>query len=209
MVLTGILRLPYPFLPRHSTLVSALTIGTPSFFLALAPNLARARTGFVRRVLRFAVPAGLVNGAAAFVSYYLARLAPGATLPTEQTSAMITLFTVSLAVLLLVARPFVWWKAVLVATMAALFVLVSLIPAGRRFFQLQYGGWEQVLTSLAVAGCAAVVLEMLWRWARSHDDDLPPGAVGTASAQTSPDPVGTASAASAASSPDPADTRTG
>nr|WP_307846495.1 HAD-IC family P-type ATPase [Actinospica durhamensis] len=171
VVLTGILRLPYPFLPRHTTLVSTLTIGTPSFFLALAPNLARARPGFVRRVLRFAVPAGLVNGAAAFVSYYLSRLPPNATLPSEQTSAMITLFTASLCVLILVARPFAWWKAVLVGTMAALFVLVSLIPAGRRFFQLEYGGWQQVLTSLAVAGCAAVALAVLWHLARARDED--------------------------------------
>lgn len=169
VVLTGILRLSYPFLPRHSTLVSTLTIGTPSFFLALAPNLSRARPGFVRRVLRFAVPAGLITGAAAFVSYYLARLPDGAELATEQTSAMITLFAASLFVLILVARPFAWWKAVLVATMVALFVLVSLFPAGRRFFQLEYGGWQQVLTSLAVAACAAVALELLWRWTQARD----------------------------------------
>jgi cation-transporting ATPase E len=169
VVLTGICRLPFPFLPRHSTLVTTLTIGTPSFFLALAPNLARARPGFVPRVLRFAIPAGLVNGAAAFVSYYLARLAPGATLPTEQTSALITLFTASLAVLLMVARPFVWWKTVLVGAMAGLFVLVTLIPSGRRFFQLQFGAWPQTVVSLAVAAVAAGVLEGLWRWSRAKD----------------------------------------
>jgi cation-transporting ATPase E len=174
VVLTGIARLPYPFLPRHTTLVGALTIGTPSFFLALGPNPARARAGFVPRVLRFAVPAGLVTGAAAFVSYYLARLAPGASLPAEQTSAMITLFTASLAVLVLVALPFVWWKTLLVAAMAGLFVLVSAVPAGRRIFQLEYGGWEQIAMSLAVAGCAAVVLALLWRWARSRDERDPP-----------------------------------
>jgi cation-transporting P-type ATPase E len=169
VVLTGVCRLPFPFLPRHSTLVSALTIGTPSFFLALAPNPARARPGFVPRVLRFAVPAGLVNGAAAFVSYYLARLAPGATLLVEQTSAMITLFTASLAVLLLIARPFVWWKSVLVGAMAGLFALVTLLPAGRRFFQLQFGAWQQTVVSLAVAVVAAAVLEGLWRWSRATD----------------------------------------
>jgi cation-transporting ATPase E len=169
VVLTGIGRLPYPFLPRHTTLVGALTIGTPAFFLALAPNLSRARTGFVKRVLRFAIPAGLINGAASFVSYYLARLAPGATLPTEQTSAMITLFTASLAVLLLVARPFVWWKAVLVSTMAALFVLTTVLPVGRRIFQLQFGAWQQTVLSFAVAAVAAVVLEIVWRWARARD----------------------------------------
>jgi len=179
VVLTGIGRLPFPFLPRHSTLVSTLTIGTPAFFLALVPNLARARPGFVPRVLRFAVPAGLINGAAAFISYYLARLAPGATLSTEQTSAMITLFTASLAVLLLVARPLVWWKILLVGTMAGLFVLVSALPAGRKFFQLQYGAWQQTVLSFAVAAVAAVVLEILWRWARAKDaeagEDAEPG----------------------------------
>lgn len=172
VVLTGIGRLPFPFLPRHSTLVGTLTIGTPSFFLALAPNLARARTGFVPRALRFAVPAGLLNGAAAFVSYYLARLAPEATLPTEQTSAMITLFTASLAVLLLVARPLVWWKALLVGTMATLFVLVCVLPAGRKFFQLDFGSWQQTLVSFAVAVVAAIGLEGLWRWSRARDAEL-------------------------------------
>jgi cation-transporting P-type ATPase E len=169
VVLTGIGRLPYPFLPRHSTLIGTLTIGVPSFFLALAPNLARARTGFVRRVLRFAVPAGLINGAAAFVSYYLARLAPGATLPTEQTSAMITLFTASLAVLLLVARPLLWWKTLLVGTMAGLFVLATVLPVGRKFFQLQFGAWQQTVLSFGVAVVAGVILELLWRWSQAKE----------------------------------------
>lgn len=169
VVLTGIGRLEFPFLPRHSTLVTALTIGTPSFFLALAPNPSRARPGFVRRVLRFAIPAGFVNGAAAFVSYYLARLAPDRSLQTEQTSAVITLFAASLAVLVLVARPFTWWKSLLVGTMAGLFALVLLLPGGRRVFQLRFGAWPETVVSLAVAAVAAAMLEALWRWSRAKD----------------------------------------
>ena len=41
----------YPFLPRHLTLVGTFTIGVPAFFLALAPNPARVRPGFLGRVL--------------------------------------------------------------------------------------------------------------------------------------------------------------
>ena len=52
--------------------MSTLTIGVPAFFLALAPDTRRARTGLVRRVLRFAVPAGLVAAAATFTAYALA-----------------------------------------------------------------------------------------------------------------------------------------
>ncbi|HZP54116.1 HAD-IC family P-type ATPase [Actinocrinis sp.] len=163
VVLVGVARLPYPFLPRHTTLISTLTIGTPAFFLALAPNLSRARSGFVARVLRFAIPAGLIAGAASFISYYLARLEPGAQLAVEQTSAMVTLFAVGIWVLALVARPFAWWKAALIGAMAGGFVLVALLPAGRRVFDLHFGGWQQTLTALAVAGCAAVALEVVWR----------------------------------------------
>ncbi len=54
-VAVGLIGVPYPFLPRHLTLVGSLTIGIPAFFLALAPNTERARPGFVRRVLRLAV----------------------------------------------------------------------------------------------------------------------------------------------------------
>jgi hypothetical protein len=45
---------------------ATLVIGTPSFFLALAPNRRRYLPGFVGRVLRFAIPAGLIIAAATF-----------------------------------------------------------------------------------------------------------------------------------------------
>ena len=172
VMLVGVFRLPYPFLPRHTTLISTLTIGVPAFFLALAPNAARARTGFVGRVLRFAVPAGLIAGSASFISYYLARAEPGAQLKVEQTAAMVTLFTVGLWVLTLVARPSAWWKTALIAVMGGCFVLVALVPAGRRFFDLSFGAWQQTLTSLAVAGCAGVALEALWRFDRRREARL-------------------------------------
>lgn len=66
-------QLPYPFLPRHLTLLSSLTIGIPAFFLALAPNKERARPHFVRRVMRYAVPSGIIAGTATFGTYLLAR----------------------------------------------------------------------------------------------------------------------------------------
>ena len=77
---TGVGRFAFPFLPRHLSLVAALTIGIPSFFLALAPNTERFREGFVRRVLRFAVPAGALAGIATLLAYTLARREPDVTL---------------------------------------------------------------------------------------------------------------------------------
>src|SRR5205085_2501187 len=65
----GIARVPFPLLPRHLTLISAVSIGIPGFFLALAPNKRRYVPGFLPRVARFVVPAGVVSGAAVLAVY--------------------------------------------------------------------------------------------------------------------------------------------
>lgn len=64
---------PFPFLPRQLTLISALTIGIPAFFLALGPNKRRYIPGFLGRVLGFAVPAGVVAGSVSTLPYLWAR----------------------------------------------------------------------------------------------------------------------------------------
>ena len=98
--------MPFPFLPRHLTVVSGLTIGVPAFFLALGPNSQRWRPGFVNRVLRFALPAGLVAATATFVAYAVARDEPSLTLTEARTTATIVLFSVGLWVLVILIRPF-------------------------------------------------------------------------------------------------------
>ncbi len=52
---------PYPFAPINLSLISALTIGVPSFFLALEPNYERVQGRFIVSVLRQAFPGGLTN----------------------------------------------------------------------------------------------------------------------------------------------------
>ena len=100
----GITRWPYPFLPRHLTIVSSLTIGIPAFFLALAPNPRRYVPGFVRRVLFIAGPAGAVAARGR-----RSRRTPSARhyddLAVARTAATITLLVVGLWVLNLLARP--------------------------------------------------------------------------------------------------------
>ena len=70
----GIAQAPFPFLPRHLTLVSFVTIGMPGLFLSFARNTTVARPGFVFRVLRFAFPAGEIAAAATLLSYAATRV---------------------------------------------------------------------------------------------------------------------------------------
>ena len=51
----------YPLIPIHLTVVAALTVGVPSFFLALEPNYERVKGKFLPTVLRRAFPGGLSN----------------------------------------------------------------------------------------------------------------------------------------------------
>ncbi|MGP3972036.1 HAD-IC family P-type ATPase [Streptomyces sp. 6N223] len=167
---------PYPFLPRHMTLLSTLTIGTPAFFLALAPNRERARPHFVRRVLRLAVPFGLIAGAATFAVYVVARAhygGTGATREAETSAATLTLFLIALWVLVIVARPLTWWRVLLIATMAAGFVLAMTLPAAQEFFELHLRGRQMPLTALGVAAVACVLLEVAWRLMLRHVPDVP------------------------------------
>nr|WP_127895203.1 HAD-IC family P-type ATPase [Streptomyces sp. S10(2018)] len=156
----------YPFLPRHLTLLSTLTIGVPAFFLALAPNKERARPHFVRRVMRYAIPGGTVAGAATFVTYLVARqhyTGPNA-LDAETSAATLTLFLISMWVLAIIARPYTWWRVLLVAAMGLGFMIVLAVPWLQDFFALKLVGVTMPWTAVGIAVAAAAVLELLWRW---------------------------------------------
>ncbi|CQR63411.1 HAD-IC family P-type ATPase [Streptomyces leeuwenhoekii] len=156
----------YPFLPRHLTLLSTLTIGVPAFFLALAPNKERARPHFVRRVMRYAIPGGVLAAAATFGTYLVARHfydGPGA-LEAETSAATLTLFLISLWVLAIVARPYTWWRIGLVATMGGGFLVVLVVPWLQDFFALRLVGVTMPWVAVGIAAGAAAVLEVLWRW---------------------------------------------
>ncbi|MBY8846965.1 HAD-IC family P-type ATPase, partial [Streptomyces sp. SP2-10] len=156
----------YPFLPRHLTLLSTLTIGVPAFFLALAPNKERAKPHFVRRVMRYAIPGGVMAGVATFVTYLLARHHYSGTgaLDAETSAATLTLFLISMWVLVIIARPYTWWRVTLVAAMGVAFLLVLAVPALQDFFALKLVGMTMPWTAVGVAAVAAAALEYLWRW---------------------------------------------
>ncbi|WP_175408605.1 HAD-IC family P-type ATPase [Streptomyces sp. TRM64462] len=165
-VLVVAFQVEYPFLPRHLTLLSTLTIGVPAFFLALAPNKERAKPHFVRRVMRYAVPAGLIAATATFSTYLLAGghySGPGA-LAAETSAATLTLFLVSLWVLAIIARPYTWWRIGLVAAMAAGFLVVLVVPWLQDFFALKLVGTTLPWAAVGIAATAAVLLEFAWRW---------------------------------------------
>jgi cation-transporting ATPase E len=149
----------YPYLPRSFTLISWFTIGVPGFILSLAPNTQRYVPGFIRRVLRFAIPAGVISGSAAFIAYGIGR-SEGDALTQAQTMGLMVLLACALWVLGILARPYNWWRIVLVAVMAVCVVGVFAIPPLAELFLLDLpptSQWGEIAL-VALVACAAIEL---------------------------------------------------
>ena len=125
---------PYPMVPFHLSVISALTIGVPSFFLAMEPNYERVSGHFLRGVLRKAFPGGLTNifvvlGAQAFMAAFA--------LPQAQISTVCAaiLGVVGLLVLFQTCKPFdIFRKIIWAAMSAALVICFTLLGS---FFELR------------------------------------------------------------------------
>jgi len=165
-VAVGVAGFPFPFLPRQLTIVGSLSIGIPAFFLALAPNAQRARPGFTGRVLRFAIPAGLVAAVATFVAYALVFDSPYASFAEARTMATIVLLGTGLWLLTVLARPLTLWRGALIAAMGAALVLILAIPAIRHFFALDVPSPIVTLAALGIVAVAGAVIEVGWRLSR-------------------------------------------
>lgn len=153
----------YPFLPRQLTIVSSLTIGIPAFVLALAPTNQRYHAGFLSRVLRLSVPAGVI----VVVGVLCARLTlilMGSN--RNQISSVCTLVLVAggLWLLSLTARPWVWWRASLVALMSTAALAVVLLAPLRSFFDLAALTANSWLVLACAAGIVCAALEALGRY---------------------------------------------
>lgn len=156
-ILVVVFASPFPFVPRHLTLVGTLTIGAPGFFLALAPTSVRARPGFVTRVLRFAVPVGALAAGATYAAYELA-IAEDVSLLRARTLATLVLVSVGLFALVVNSRPLTTGRKVLVGAMAGIFAVVLLTPAWRVFFELELPRLVVVLAGIGIIGITGAVM---------------------------------------------------
>ncbi|WP_125078581.1 cation-translocating P-type ATPase [Mycobacterium sp. P7213] len=166
--LFGTKPLLYPFQPIHVTVAAWFTIGIPAFILSLAPNNERAHPGFVRRVMSGALPAGVVVGIATFASYLVAYRGSEATAVQQiqaSTSALITLLTTAGWVLAVVARPYQWWRLLLVISCGLAYVAIFAMPLTREKFLLDPSNTALTLLALGIGALGAAAIEAMW-WAR-------------------------------------------
>ena len=114
--------MPYPLEPIHLSVISAMTIGIPSFILTFEPKYDRVRGRFLPGVLRRAFPGGLTN---VFVVLLCQLFSLVFSLPQDEVSTICAaiLSFVGLLVLYQICKPFNWFRRLLWWLMAAGIVL--------------------------------------------------------------------------------------
>jgi cation-transporting P-type ATPase E len=161
----------FPFLPRHLTLAGLLTIGIPSFVLALAPSdgpLYRGR--LLRALAAFAVPAGLATALGSILSFFLVDTVFGGTLEAGRTAATTTLIVLGLSFVLLLERgpgrehiAIQSYMLALVAGLGALFALILAAAPVRDFFDMTLLNATQWFLALLAAAIGLTIASALWR----------------------------------------------
>ena len=127
----------YPFIPIQLSLISAITIGIPSFMLALEPNKERIKGDFLKNVISKALPTGLT---AVINIFSLTILNKYGYIPEEQFSSLCVISTGICGLMLLFSYiksrksedtklPFSIYRLVLALTMTILF-FIGLIVFG-------------------------------------------------------------------------------
>jgi cation-transporting ATPase E len=157
-LLTGILLTRYPLRPRHLTVVDALTIGIPGFVLSFQPSHDPVRPGFTHRVLRFAIPCGVVMGAATMFVYELGNGYLDLSVEHCQAGATVVLVALGLWVLFELARPLDRIRVVLLVVLVAMGIGAFTIDPIADFFLLEippaiYAAW---IAGTVAVGCVLI-----------------------------------------------------
>lgn len=174
-----LLALHFPYLPRHITYIGSLTIGIPAFLLALAPNTRRYIPGFLKRVVRFAVPSGFAIAASVLATAVITPRVLGLNLDdvvannliasrfivsnaqalaTTRSICSVIVFVLGILVLASVAKPLRSWRGIMVALFAAAGVAGAFIPFTAKFFELHVPTAGSALTVMLIAVVLAVIL---------------------------------------------------
>ncbi len=171
ILLVAIPGFAFPFLPRHLTLAAFLTIGIPSFVLALAPSdgpLYRGR--LLRALAAFAVPAGLATALGSILSFFLVDTVFGGSLEAGRTAATTTLIVLGLSFVLLLERgpgrehiAIQSYMLAMVAGLGALYAGILAIGPLRSFFEMELLNSGQWFLALLSAAVGLTIASALWR----------------------------------------------
>ena len=183
ITLAAIFNFTFPFLPRHLTVAAFLTIGVPSFVLALAPSEGPLYRGRLLRALAaFAFPAGIAMGVASLLSFFLVDGVFGGSLEDGRTAATTTLILLGFCFIILLERgpgrehiTIQSYMLALVAGLGALFALILATEPVRDFFELTVLSGGQWFLAIACVAAGLGLAGAAWRLPYIQQLEATPG----------------------------------
>ena len=126
---------PYPFIPIQMSIINSLTIGIPSFILALEPNHDRIKGHFLLNVVKNAFPASFTCVIAVPALVIVSSILK---LPFEQISTIAVFLVVYIGMLLIykISKPLNKLRAALLVILTLMFLLVYGVDLLKRLYSL-------------------------------------------------------------------------
>lgn len=128
-VLFLMVQVPYPFIPIQMTLISSLTIGIPSFILALEANSEKIKDSFIKNILKHSVPTA-VSIILSIILCILSYKFLGLSYRQYSTLCVILTGTLEIALICEISHPLNLKRKILILSVLAAFILALIFLQG-------------------------------------------------------------------------------
>jgi cation-transporting ATPase E len=174
----------FPFIPKHASLITLVTVGFPTFALAAWARPGIPNHNLTRSMIHFILPAALTLAAVALAVYtfYLSvYYLPSQTIAEEIKGVAIsrTALTTSLVFMGLLLIPFVepptkswvggddysgdWRPTILAIIMLIIYLMIIFVDSFREFWELERLDLTDYLFLTSVAVLWGIIIRYIWR----------------------------------------------
>lgn len=143
----------YPFIPVQLTLTNALTIGIPSFILALEPNKKKVTGNFLTNVFRKAIPTSFIIVLSIMIITFLPL-----DFIEKSTLSLITVGLVGFIHIYRVCYPPKRYHLIMISMLLTIFIMGVLLF--KKLFSLSVINFHMIITIIIIIGLAITIFNI-------------------------------------------------
>ncbi len=152
----------YPFIPVQLTLTNALTIGIPSFILALEPNKKKVTGNFLTNVFRKAIPTSFIIVLSIMIITFLPL-----DFIEKSTLSLITVGLVGFIHIYRVCYPPKRYHLIMISMLLTIFIMGVLLF--KKLFSLSVINFHMIITIIIIIGLAITIFNIFDKIKKNYD----------------------------------------